>query len=333
MRANADALFTGDTAADVLIGLTRARLLSNAIMAAVQLNLADYLSEGPRTVGILAEETGADSASLLRLLRCLAIAGIFEEVEPLCFRQSDLSEVLRSGAPDSIRDFVLMDASHWGRGGISRLSDCVQNGRPDIDDFYGYLTKHPDDAAILNSAMAAATGRELQVLDRIDFSAAKTIADVGGGNGTFLSEILSRYPGTRGILADLPEVAEQAREVLEGANITGRCQVMGVDMLESLPFRADVIILKRVLMDWSDEDVCRILRNCRASLTQSGRLLIMETLASSLMGALNDLLLLVFTSGRSRTEEDFSRLLNQSGMRMTDVVSLPSGFSVIEARS
>jgi len=332
MKANIDELCNGNTAADVLIGLTRARLLSNAIMAAAKLNLADCLAEGPKTVDILATETGADRTSLLRLLRCLALVGIFEEVEPFCFRESEISGALRSDAPDSVRDIVLMDASNWSREGVGRLTECVRSGRPEVDDFYAYLTEHPDDAAILNSAMAAATHRELRALGLIDFSSAEIIADVGGGNGTFLSEILRRYPDKRGILADLPEVAEQARPVLESANVLDQCQVIGVDMLESLPFDADTIILKRVLMDWSDEEVCRILRNCRASLSQTGRVLIMETLASSLMGALNDLLLMVFTSGRSRTEEDFSRLLNQSGMRMTDLISLASGFSVIEAR-
>jgi precorrin-6B methylase 2 len=332
MKANIDELCNGDTAADVLIGLTRARLLSNAIMAAAKLNLADCLAEGPKTVDVLATESGADRTSLLRLLRCLSLVGIFEEVEPFCFRESEMSAVLRSDSPDSVRDIVLMDASNWSREGVGRLTECVRSGRPDVDDLYAYLTEHPDDAAILNSAMAAATNRELRALDLIDFSSAKTIADVGGGNGALLSEILRRYPGKRGILADLPGVAEQARPVLESANVLDQCQVMGVDMLESLPFDADTIILKRVLMDWADEDVLRILRNCRASLSQAGRLLMMETLSSSLMGALNDVLLLVFTSGRSRAEEDFSRLLNESGMRMTDVVSLPSGFSVIEAR-
>ncbi len=332
MRANVDSLFEGDTAADVVIGLTRARLISNAIMVAVQLNLADYLADGPRTVDVLAEETGADRVSLLRLLRCLAIVGVFEEVEPLCFSQSEISEVLRSGVPDSVRDFVVMDASDWSRDGVGRLTECIRTGYPCMDDFYGYMTEHPDDAAILNSALAAATRRELRVLNRIDFSSAKTIADVGGGNGTFLREILSQYPDKRGVLADLPAVAEEARQVLGTANLLDRCQVVDVNMLESLPFRADTIILKRVLMDWSDEDVCRILRNCRASLSDAGRLLIMETLSSSLMGALNDLLVLAFTNGSARREDDFSRLLEDSGMCMTDVVSLPSGFSVIEAK-
>ena len=62
MRAKIDGLFSADSAADVLIGLTRARLLSNAIMAAANLNLADSLAQGPKSVETLAIETGADGA-------------------------------------------------------------------------------------------------------------------------------------------------------------------------------------------------------------------------------------------------------------------------------
>jgi hypothetical protein len=43
-----------------------------------------------------------------------------------------------------------------------------------------------------------------------DFSQFETIVDVGGATGNHLAAVLSRHPGPRGILFDLPHVVRDA---------------------------------------------------------------------------------------------------------------------------
>ena len=43
--------------------------------------------------------------------------------------------------------------------------------------------------------------------------------DVGGGNGSLLTEVLRRWPGLQGVLYDLPHVVERAKGGLQAAGV------------------------------------------------------------------------------------------------------------------
>src|SRR5512142_39595 len=60
-------------------------LVESAIDVAARLDLAGYLSGGPGRVADLALATGTHGPSLHRLLRALACARLFDEVEPGVF--------------------------------------------------------------------------------------------------------------------------------------------------------------------------------------------------------------------------------------------------------
>jgi hypothetical protein len=72
-----------------------------------------------------------------------------------------------------------------------------------------YLGEHPDKARIFDAAMVGIHGRESSaVLDAYDFSRIGLVADIGGGNGSQITEILKKHDKMKGILFDLPHVIE-----------------------------------------------------------------------------------------------------------------------------
>ena len=77
--------------------LCRGALTSRALGIVSDLRVADALADGPGTVDGLARETGADAGTLHRLLRALASDGVFVEVEPRTFANTEASELLRGG--------------------------------------------------------------------------------------------------------------------------------------------------------------------------------------------------------------------------------------------
>lgn len=72
------------------------------------------------------------------------------------------------------------------------------------------------------------------MLDAYDFSGIRVLADIGGGNGSVLTAVLKQYPDLRGILFDLPGVAERAKAQIEPAGLAGRCQVIGGSFFEAV---------------------------------------------------------------------------------------------------
>jgi SAM-dependent methyltransferase len=112
------------------------------------------------------------------------------------------------------------------------------------------------------------------VMNAYDFSQARQVADIGGGNGGMLSAILLSYPKVSGILFDLAPAIGEARAGRGGP--LPRCTLTVENFFDHVPAGADLYLLKLVLHDWEDDDAARILKNCRSVMRPDSRLVIVE---------------------------------------------------------
>lgn len=312
--------------------------VTQAIYVAAEIGIADLLSVGPRTVDDLASETKVHGPSLYRVLRALASLNIFREDEEGRFSLTPMGKLLGSDAAGSKRSLARMAGAEFYRS-WGELLYSVKTGEASFDEVFGspffrYMSMNPDRWRIYDSAMTGIHDSEtIPVLDAYDFSSFETIVDVGGGNGLALAAILRRHPGVRGILFDLPAVAERAGEILAGCDVTDRLSVVGGDFFESVLPSADAYLLRHVLHDWEDGESVSILGNCRNAMRPGGRVLVVETVIPSgngpCFGKWLDLMMLV-VGGRERTEGQYAALLSTAGLRMTRVVPTVHEVSLIE---
>jgi hypothetical protein len=312
-----------------------------AIAVAAKLGIADLVGESAKTVDELANATNAHVLSLHRLLRFLASLGIFAEDAAGKYRQTPLSESLRSEAPQSFRGLAIMLGSEYMWRPWGELCNTVLTGRSGFDHVYGasileYLAAHSEKLAIRNAAMTSLSSVELpQILAAYNFSRFERIADLGGGHGALLHGILSAYPKLRGILADLPAVAAGA--ALQTGTTADRCEVVGMDLFEAVPEGADAYLMKYVIHLFSDADALRILRNCRHAIRREGKLLLIERVLKASNepdpGKFLDLQMLVVTrGGRERTEADYRALLHEANFSPTRVIPTAGPLSIIESQ-
>src|SRR5262252_2962665 len=191
--------------------------ISQAIYAAAKFGIADHLKNGPKTVEELASTTSTNPDALYRLLRALASVGIFSEDESRRFSLTPLAEPLRSDVAGSKRALALMCGDEQFRS-WAEIDYSVRTGKIAFDKIFGkpifdYLGEHPDKARIFDAAMVGIHGRESNaVLNAYDFSGIGVVADIGGGNGSQLTEILKKHDRMKGILFDLPHVIERAKK-------------------------------------------------------------------------------------------------------------------------
>jgi hypothetical protein len=105
-------------------------------------------------------------------------------------------------------------------------------------------------------------------------------------------------------------------------------------MFKSIPPGADAYIMKRIVHDWSDEQCGKILSLCRAGVTSDGKLLIDESGVPADArydpSKVMDLVMMLFTGGRERTEKEFSALFAASGWRLNKVIPTASPLSIVE---
>jgi SAM-dependent methyltransferase len=332
---------TNDTAPATLLHMLTGYWITQVIYVAAKLGIADLLERGPRTSDELAMSTGTHAPSLYRLLRALANLGVFEEDETGYFRLTPIGQCLVSSTPGSMCARAITGGEEWYRA-WGDLLYSVQTGETAFDHVFGvpffqYLTQNAAAATIFNDTMAASTAQAAAaVIAAYDFSWAKTIVDVGGGNGTLIASILNANPQARGILLDTPQVTESARTRLVAAGLAGRCDVVAGDLFEAVPSGGDVYLLSWIIHDWDDERSIAILKNCHRAMAPDGRLLLIEQVVPRAnepsMSKLYDLHMLVLASGggRERTEVEYRTLLDTAGFRLTTIIPTQVPRSIIE---
>jgi hypothetical protein len=308
-----------------LWNIVRGAMAAKALGIAADLGLADALADGPRPASELAAETGVDPDGLQRLLRALASDGVFSEQEPGVFANSELSEPLRRDHPDRWHEFAHFFGGLWYQA-VGETDAAVRTGEATFPrifgtDYWSWLAEHPEEGAAFNRAMAGAR-KHAEALAKLEWREGETVADLGGGCGVLLVDLLRRRPELRGILFDLPETAREAEAHIAEAGLADRCEVVAGSFFQQVP-SADAFVLSTVLHDWDDERVSAILRVVRAAATTHARLLISEAVIprgnDPHGGKWLDLLMLVLAGGRERTAEEWQALLERAGFRIDEL--------------
>jgi len=304
--------------------------LAQSLHAVAVLGVADLIDKGHVTIGQLAAATETHLPSLHRLMRALASAGIFTEHPTGYFALTPLGATLRSEAPDSQRDKAIFWGAAPVRSTWDSLLETLQRGQPAFPilhktNMFQYFAAHADLAAVFNRFMSIQSQQHNDaLLEAYDFVEVQTLVDVGGGYGATLAAILSKYRGMRGVLFDLPEMIDSAA-ALELFPIADRYKVIGGDMFKSVPAGGDLYLIKRVMMDLTDDKARCVLRNCIAGMKPGGKVLIVDPVLSdnekSHSNWFLDIHMMVLTGGQCRTQTQFLELLDDCGMTLVRVIA------------
>jgi hypothetical protein len=315
--------------------------VARSVSVAAKLRLADHIGDGPgKTVEEVAAATKTHAPSLYRLMRGLAGAGFFAEESGRRFRNTPLSEVIRSGVPGTMRAAAesIMGGSHWRSWGD--LEHSVRTGGIAFDHVHGvdawaFFAKNEDEQRTFNDAMTDFTKLfNPAIVKGYDFSRAGTLVDVGGGHGALLMSVLKENPAVRGILFDQPHVVQGAAGPLKDAGLGGRCQVVGGNFFESVP-AADTYMMKMIIHDWNDERSGVILRNVHRASQPGARLLVIDSVVPARndepsLARLMDLNMLVMTGGKERTEAEFRELFGRAGFDLVKAHATESPIGIVE---
>lgn len=319
--------------------------VASGLQVAVRLGVADALGDAETGVHDLGKTVDAVPDTLARLLRMLAAHGVFEETASgsEVFRHTPLSRMLRSDAPGGMADMVLWAGAAWTWDAWPRLESAVRDGRPVVPELYGkdfFRYLHEDaaeDAQIFNRAMTQASALTSRAVARsLELTGARTVADVGGGQGHLLSTVLRTHPHVTGELFDLPKVVAGADPALrEGGELADRARITPGDCLESVPVSADVYLIKQILK-WDDDRSVRVLRNVAEHAAPGARIVVVQNLVDlspePKVTTAMDLFLLLNVGGREHPRSDFEDLFRRADLEFVGVTQARSALYLIEAR-
>ncbi|MEU6088836.1 methyltransferase [Streptomyces sp. NPDC047085] len=301
-----------------------------AVRAAARLGVADALDNEPMAVEKLAAAVKTESKPLRRLLRALSCYGVFAERPDGTFAHTEMSRLLREDDPNSLRAIALWCTEPWTWDAWPKLDEAVRTGHNVVEDLYGkeffaYLNEDaPESADVFNRAMTRSSeqsAREVAAL--LDLSGARSVADVGGGQGHVVACLLDKYPAMRGSLLDLPRVVENALPRLrEGGDLADRTRIVPGDIRAAVPVEADVYVIKNIL-EWDDESTARTLGNVVRAGGPGTRVIVIENLVddtpSMRFSTAMDLLLLLNVGGAKHTTDSMRSRLTAAGLVVDDV--------------
>ncbi|MDW7690566.1 methyltransferase [Flammeovirgaceae bacterium SG7u.111] len=322
----------------ILKGYLPQMLLTKSLNIVAELNIADIVANGSMSVDEIAQKCEAESKVLFRLLRVLVDQGIFIFDEKGYVANSDVSEFLRSDVPGSQRNFIRMMGSDWMWTIFNHLDSSVKTGEssfsqafPAADNLFQYFSSiNPEGGKIFSQSMSSMSSTyDATVADSYDFSGFDTLLDIGGAEGNLLKNIKQKSPEINAVLFDLPHVIEQVK-----ATDSGLAYEAG-SFFEEIKTPADCILIKYVLHNWKDEQCLKILQNCRKSMREGGKLLIVEMLIDNdkrqVFEKSMDVVMLMLLQAAERTREEFSSLLNEAGFKLTRVIPTKSPLYILEA--
>lgn len=175
--------------------------VTKVISGATRLNVPDVVKKhGSLLAAEMVTTHGVNAAptALERLLRACASLGIFTEDAAGRFGPTELSEVLTSDSPGSVKKLVEAMGGTWYRG-WTKLFEAVRTGKPQVRKVFGmewwdYLNANPKELEDFEEAMKSNSLNSLRgVLEKCDFTGVVKIADIGGGFWHLAIALLAKY--------------------------------------------------------------------------------------------------------------------------------------------
>lgn len=307
---------------------------TSVICALIRAGVIEQLRETAKTLQQLSEECEVDSNVLFRILRFAAAIDLIS-LSDNKYSLTETGKFLLKDVPGSLYGgIMLIGAEPWQKS-WNNLFYSLKSGEAAFNQamgspFFEYLNAHPEHGEPFHNWMTSISIMASKIIpEAYDFSAYKTVCDVGGGQGILLKGILAANPGLKGILYDQEAVVKD--HIL--AEMADRIEIKSGSFFDAVP-SADILIMKNILHDWSNDKSLKILEACKKAMSGSAKLLIIEMVVGGnlgLIGLFYDLHMQVLLAGKERTEDEFRELLKKAGLKLIRVIKTKSPLSIIEA--
>lgn len=288
-----------------------------ALLAGMQLDVFTPLQHGPLTAEQLAEALGVSPARLPLLLYALVAAGLLRMQDDRFTNTPEAQHFLVQGTPTYLGAMHPNLAAQWAFKLHTAAS--IRTGVPQAHLDFAKASPAALEAFLrrLNVSTVAAAQ---EVGARYDFSAIRTLVDVGGGAGGMAVTLTQAYPQLQATVVDLPAVTPLTHKLVAEAGATERVSVVAADVVrEPVPGTYEVAVVRELLQVLSPDEARRALQHIGTALTAGGTIYIIgqvlddtHTTPPEAVG-FNLIFLNTFYAGESYTEREYRTWLRAAG--------------------
>ncbi len=299
-----------------IIELIYAFRRSKAMFTAVSLGIFEQLEEGPAGISAF---PGLEAIE--RLLDTCVSLGLLLKENGLYRNTRLATKYLCRRSPDSLAGYILYSNAvlfpMW-----EHFEDAVREGTnrwqasfgfPAAELFQHFYKSDEKKREFLLGMHGFGQISSPHVVRAFDLSGFRRFVDLGGGTGHLALAAVDAWPEMHAAVFDLPAAVDFAREFT-----ADRVELIGGDFFKDPLPQADLYAVGRILHDWSEPKIERLLAKVYQALPRGGALLVAEILLDDdklapLDAHLQSLNMLVCTEGKERSLAEYRQLLEAVG--------------------
>jgi cyclopropane fatty-acyl-phospholipid synthase-like methyltransferase len=306
-----------------------------AMLAGMQLEVFTPLATGPKKVEELARILEVDASRLRPLLYALVSAGLLELDGEQFANGAEANRFLVKGQHGYMGGQHEAYADLWASTLLT--AESIRTGKPQAKHDFAAMSRDELGAFLRGlDAGAAATARRIARSN--DLSGFQCLLDAGGGGGGLAARLCRDYPQLSAVVADLPNVADIAAEMVAEHGLDDRLSVLACDVVAGpVPGRYDAAVLRAFLQVLGPKDAARVVANVGAAIEPGGTIFIMgRILDDDRLGppdavASNVMFLNIYDEGQAYTESEHRHWLTEAGFTDVQREKLGGGYSIIKA--
>jgi 3-hydroxy-5-methyl-1-naphthoate 3-O-methyltransferase len=314
-----------------LAAMAGAHAEARAIQVALKLGIFELLARGSQDQNAIAAALGTDRRATMLLANGMVALGLLEKRDGTYRLSGAADRYLVKSSPEYLGGMILFDEAifpYW-----ATLEDSIRSGAsarsPDM------FQSAPEDTERFIRAMDSLTrarGDAAWVADHLDLAGVRTIADLGGGPGTYLAAIVRRHSKVRGAVWDLPATLKVTRRILteREPEVMARIELLEVDYLKGpLPGSVDAVFMSNIVHSEQETDNARLMAKCFDAIAPGGLIALKDhvmnrDLTDPRAGAIFSLYLLLATRGRDYSFDEIAGWMTAAGFIDIKIHKLPN---------
>jgi acetylserotonin N-methyltransferase len=313
-----------------VLDLIQAFRRSKTMFTAVSMGIFDLLHEAPAGASELALRLSANPDATERLLDACAALGLLHKREGVYENHPVADTYLRAASPHTLYGYVrYSDEALYPMW--NHLADAVREGTHRWNQTFGLAGPifsaffRTDEAMrdFLRGMHGLGMLTSPKVVAAFDLGRFRRMVDLGGATGHLVIAACRQYPELRGAVFDLPRVTAMAREEVARSSAHDRIEILGGDFFEDELPPADLYVVGRILHDWDEARITRLLARIFDRLPPGGGLLVAEKLLEEdgvgpISANMQSLGMLICTEGKERSLSEYTQLLQRAGFSQVE---------------
>ncbi len=308
---------------------------SRILLSGFELDIFTNLDESGSSCTQIADKLHLNEHACERLLNALVSLGFLAKQNQLFFNTDESFTFLSKRSPEYLGG--LMHTNHlWNTW--SNLTQVVKTGN----------SAHPAEInerggewlfSFINAMHDRAKKQAPQQMANIDLSGIQSVLDIGGGSGAYSMELVSKKPGLKATVFDLPNVVPITRKFIDKEGFSSTINTYTGDYTtDDLPQGFDLAFLSAVIHSNPLEVNRDLIKKCYSALNKNGKIIIMDWIMNNdrtlpLTGAVFAINMLVGTeAGDCFTGQEVKEMLSAAGFAIITRIEFESGLSQMIAQ-